>query len=92
MADLCAPEGVEVNTVKTNSYDSVLQTVRQWPPNQRFALVRDVMNRLATEVLPSQPRRRTLPEALGLLARSGPVPSDAEIQQWLDKHRLEKYE
>ena len=91
MVNLCAPEGVEMNTIKTNNYDSVLQTVRQWPPNRRFALVRDVIDSLATEVLPSQPRRKTLQEALGLLARSGPAPSDAEIQQWLDEHRIEKY-
>lgn len=80
-----------MNTIKTNSYDSVLQTVRQWPPNRRFALVRDVINTLATEVFPSRPRRKTLKKALGLLAASRPAPSDAEIQQWLDEHRIEKY-
>jgi hypothetical protein len=42
-------------------------------------------------VLPSQPRHKTLQEALGLLSKSGPTPSDAEIQQWLDEHRIEKY-
>ena len=64
MVDLRAPEGVEMNTIKTNNYDSVL---------------------------PSQPRHKTLQEALGLLAKGGPAPSDAEIQQWLDEHRIEKY-
>jgi dihydroneopterin aldolase len=80
-----------MNTIKTDSYDSVLQTVRQWPPNRRFALVRDVINTLATEVFPSRPRHKTLKKALGLLATSQPAPSDAEIQRWLDEHRIEKY-
>jgi hypothetical protein len=80
-----------MNTLKTENYDSVLQTVRQWPPNRRFALVRDVINTLATEMIPSRSKRKTLKKALGLVATSGPAPSDAEIQQWLDEHRLEKY-
>ena len=80
-----------MNTIRANSYDSVLQTVRQWPPDRRLALVRDVINTLATEVFPSRPRRKTLEKALGLLATSRPAPSDAEIQQWLDERRMEKY-
>jgi hypothetical protein len=80
-----------MNTTKANSYDNVLQMVRQWPPNRRFALVRDVINTLATDVFPSRPRRNTLKKALGLLATSRPAPSDAEIQQWLDERRMEKY-
>jgi hypothetical protein len=80
-----------MNTTKANGYDNVLQMIRQWPPNRRFALVRDVINTLATEVFPSRPRRKTLEKALGLLATSRPAPSDAEIQQWLDERRVEKY-
>jgi hypothetical protein len=80
-----------MNTIRADSYDSVLQTVRQWPPDRRLALVRDVINTLATEVFPSRPRRKTLEKALGLLATSRPALSDAEIQQWLDERRMEKY-
>jgi hypothetical protein len=80
-----------MNTTKADGYDNVLQMIRQWPPNRRFALVRDVINTLATDVFPSRPRRKTLKKALGLLATSRPTPSDAEIQQWLDERRMEKY-
>ena len=79
-----------MNTLKTNSYDSVLQTVRQWPPDRRFALVRDVINTLETEVSPSRPRRKTLKKALGLLATNRPAPSDAQVQQWLDERRTDR--
>ena len=80
-----------MNTRKTISYETVLNTVRQWPLDRRFALVRDVLSTLVPEVLLSQPRPKTLEKALGLLATSQPAPSDAEIKQWLDEHRLEKY-
>jgi hypothetical protein len=40
---------------------------------------------------PTRPKRNTLKKALGLLATSGPAPSEAEVEQWLHEHRLEKY-
>jgi PHD/YefM family antitoxin component YafN of YafNO toxin-antitoxin module len=39
----------------------------------------------------ARPKRNTLQKALGLLATSQPAPSDAEIEQWLYEHRMEKY-
>ena len=80
-----------MNTLKANGYEVVLSTVRQWPPNKRFALVRDVIDTLAIEAKPRQSRRNTLDKALGLLATSQRAPSDADIQQWLDERRMEKY-
>jgi len=80
-----------MNVLKTSSYETVLKTVRQWSPDRRFALVRDVINTLTPEVVPSRPKRKTLEKALGLLATSRPVPSDAQVQQWLDERRMEKY-
>jgi PHD/YefM family antitoxin component YafN of YafNO toxin-antitoxin module len=38
-----------------------------------------------------RPRRNTLDKAWGLLATDRSAPSDAEIEQWLDEHRTEKY-
>ena len=80
-----------MGTRETISYETVLNTVRQWPLDRRFALVQDVLSTLAPKVLPPQPRPKTLEKALGLLATSQPAPSDAEIKQWLDEHRMEKY-
>ncbi len=80
-----------MDTLATTSYQTVLNTVRQWPPDRRFALVQDVINTLASEVAHPRPRHKTLEKALGLLATDQPAPSDAEIQQWLDEHRMEKY-
>ena len=71
------------------SYETVLNTVRQWPPTRRLTLVQDVLKTLATEMTSTQPRCKTLHKALGLLATNRPAPSDAEIQQWLDERRME---
>lgn len=80
-----------MSTIETTNYETILNAVRQWPPNRRFALVQDVLDTLASEVAPPRPRRKTLEKALGLLATDQPAPSDAEIQTWLDEHRMEKY-
>jgi dihydroneopterin aldolase len=78
----------DMNTRRTISYETVLDAVRQWPPDRRFALVQDVLSTLAPKVLSPQPKPKTLEKALGLLATSQPAPSDAEIKQWLDEHRI----
>jgi len=84
--------GTDMDTRETiSSYETVLNAVRQWPPDRRFALVQDVLSTLAPEVSPTRPRRKTLKKALGLLATGQPAPSDAEIKQWLDEHLMEKY-
>ncbi len=71
-------------------YETILQVVRNWPPTQRFALVQKVLKTLAPEPELPRARRSTLEKAFGLLAAERPAPSDAEIQQWLDEHHLEK--
>jgi hypothetical protein len=71
-------EEAEMNALKVDGYETVLSTVRQWPPDKRFALVRDVIDTLALEVKPLRSRRNTLGRALGLLATSQPVPPDHE--------------
>lgn len=69
------------------NYDTVLQIVHRWPPNQRFALIRDLLNTLEPEPV----RTPTLQRALGLLATEQTAPNDKEVETWLDEHRMEKY-
>ncbi len=81
-----------MNSLEPINYETVIKTVIQWPPARRFALVQDVLDTLAPATPPhNKPRRKTLDKALGLLATDQPTPSDAEIEQWLDEHRVEKY-
>ncbi len=77
--------------VEPINYKAVIEIVRDWPPASRFSLVQDVLKTLAPEVENSRSKRNTLEKALGLLATSQSAPSDVEVQQWLDEHRIEKY-
>jgi hypothetical protein len=83
-----------MNQAAPTNYDNVLSIVRQWTMAERYALVQDVLKTLAPESAdPALPhvRERTLQRALGLLATQQPAPTDEEVQQWLDEHRMEKY-
>jgi len=73
------------------SYESILDIVRHWPTPQRFTLVQEILKTLAAEAEAKPAPRQTLGKALGLVSKHQPAPTDEEIQQWLDEHRLEKY-
>ena len=77
-------------TAEPINYKAVIEIIRDWPPASRFSLVQDVLKTLALEVESSRSKRNTLEKALGLLATNQPAPSDTEVQQWLDEHRMEK--
>jgi len=74
------------------NYEGVLNIVRQWPPLQQMALVQDVLKALTVRLEPARLPGDTLSRALGLLEADQPAPSDEEVEQWLDEHRMEKYE
>ena len=77
-------------TIEPINYRTVIEIIRGWPPASRFSLVQDVLKTPAPEAEGSRSKRNTSEKALGLLATNQPAPSDAEIQQWLDEHRMEK--
>lgn len=80
-----------MNQVENSNYDGVLNIVRQWPSAKRMTLIQDVLETFATRVEAARPARATLKQALGLLATDQPAPTDEEVEQMLDEHRLEKY-
>ena len=80
-----------MNQTDSTNYESVLQVVRSWPRAERFTLVQEVLKTLEPEA--EQPRHRepTLEKALRVVKLKGPAPTDEEVKQWLDEHRMEKY-
>ncbi len=83
-----------MNQTEITNYDNVLNVVRQWPTAQRFHLVQEVLKTLEpriTRIERPQRKEKTLDQALGLVSLSGPAPTDEEVEQWLDEHRMEKY-
>ena len=76
---------------ETNSYESILEIVRQWTPAQRFHLVQEVLKTLEPKGEPVPKKRQALRELYGLLATDQPPPSDEDVRRWLDERRWEKY-
>ncbi len=78
-----------MSTDQLLTYETILDAVERWPSAKRITLIQDVLRTLAPR---SGPRRHdTLEAALGLLVNDKRAPSDADIQRWLDAHRMEKY-
>lgn len=80
-----------MNPTESVSYEGVLKIISQWPASRQMALVEDVLKTVSPRVVPPKQRRRTLDEALGMLATDKAAPTDEEVKQWLDGHRMEKY-
>jgi hypothetical protein len=80
-----------MNQIEIVSYQGVLSVVQQWPAMQQIALIQDVLEKLASRIEPAKAPRQTLSRALGLLATDEAAPTDEEVEQWLDEHRMEKY-
>ena len=76
-----------MNQTENVNYQSILAEVQQWPATQQMALLHDIWRALEL----ARPREATLSRALGLLAIEEPVPTDEEVEHWLDEHRIEKY-
>lgn len=75
----------------SQNYETVVEIVHNWPLEQRFALVQDVLESMSTEIGRKPRKRKTLHKALGLLTTGAPPPTDKEIQRMLDERRTEKY-
>lgn len=80
-----------MSQIEVNNYESIVEIVSRWPVAQRFSLVQDVLKTLAPDVERPRPRERTLEKALSLVPLSRPAPTDEEVKQWLEEHRMEKY-
>jgi hypothetical protein len=78
-----------MNQTEIAGYQGVLSIVQQWPAAQQMALVQDVLETLASRIEPAKAPRQTLSRALGLLATDKAAPTDEEVEQWLDEHRME---
>ncbi len=78
-----------MNQTESQSYQQVLEVVSRWSDVRRFTFVQDVLKTLEPETRPHQ--KQTLQQALGLLETTSQPPSDEEVKQWLEDHRVEKY-
>jgi hypothetical protein len=77
--------------VEPTEYASVLETIRQWPPESRRDLVRDVIKTIAVEAPSRLPRGFSAAKARGLLKTDHPAPNDEECDRILEEELIKKY-
>ncbi len=77
--------------IENINYETTLNNIRQWTIAQRFALLQDVLKTLTPEPEKPRVRERTLEHALRIVPLDREPPTDDEVKQWLDEHRMEKY-
>jgi hypothetical protein len=77
-----------MNILEPAEYRDVFEIVRQWPPEARRELVRDVEKTL-TDRGPARPTRGvSAEEAIGLLKSDRPAPTDEECDRILEEELL----
>jgi hypothetical protein len=70
--------------------DNLLLHVQAWPQEDRVALAYQILRDMRKKTL-EDPPRHTLAKARGIARGSGPAPTDADVRQWIDEHRMSKY-
>lgn len=75
--------------------ETILKAVRTWPPDDQLALARAITEQVTANynagigLLPAQ--QPTWKALAGIASNGAPPPSDKQIAQWLDEHRIGKY-
>ncbi len=71
--------------------ETILRAVRSWPTDEQIALAEEILE-LAQEPTVEEPLEPPDSRSLaGLIANGQTPPTDEEVAQWLDEHRMEKY-
>jgi hypothetical protein len=80
-----------LNSLEPAQYHEVFETIRQWPPEARRDLLRDVLKTFHNEQ-PRQPTRGfSADQVIRLLESEQPAPTDEECEQILEEELLKKY-
>jgi hypothetical protein len=80
-----------MNSREPAEYHEVFETIRQWPPEARRDLLRDVLKTFNNEQ-PRQPTRGfAADQVIRLLKSDQPAPTDEECERILEEELLKKY-
>lgn len=73
---------------------AILKAVEGWAPDEQVALARAILERAAAHLVPptvEPPSGSTWDALYGIASSGSTAPSDEQVAQWLDEHRMEKY-
>lgn len=76
--------------VASNEYQQIVQTISKWPIEDRASLIRALIEGMKAPANPS-PTKLTMSDLIGIARGDGTPPTDVEVKQWIDDHRMEKY-
>jgi hypothetical protein len=76
--------------VASNEYQKVVQTVLSWPPEDRASLIQLLLDGMKSHATATA-QKLQLSDFVGIARGSGAAPDDAQVKQWIDEHRMEKY-
>ncbi len=79
------------NPLETASYEEVIKVIQHWPPRLRTTLIRDVADMQLGAEEPSRRKDDILARVMARPDAGLPVPTDDEVEQWMEEHRTEKY-
>jgi hypothetical protein len=80
-----------MNDVQPAEYHEVFETVRQWPPEARRGLLRDVLKTFHDETLPRPTRGFSADQVIRLLSSDQPAPTDEECDRILEEELMKKF-
>jgi hypothetical protein len=84
--------GISYNSCMSHRQEmnTILKLVEDWPAAERVMLAGAIISRHSSSALPPAPRD-TYRRALGIGRGDGPPPTDEEVRELVQSHRLTKY-
>lgn len=76
--------------VPLSDREAIFRAIETWPREDQVALARMNLHRSTMHTV-TTPQRPSWRQMAGMLSNGQTPPSDAEVAQWLDEHRSEKY-
>ncbi len=83
-----------MSIIESTDRAEVLDRVKHWSAAERFALVREILETLASQMNPPSPRvprGRSAKEIMEDFKTDQPAPDDETVRRWIDEQRMEKY-
>lgn len=70
--------------------ETILKAIDTWNVVDQMTLAQSILQR-ATERLTQAPQRPTWREMAGIASNGKEPPTDEQVAEWLDEHKMEKY-
>ena len=72
--------------------NEIFERTKTWPTALRIRLARRLLESVDTSVVESTARGWRAADAIAAVNSRQPAPDDETVKQWIDEHRMEKYE